>query len=290
MQSSVEPLYVTTTRLLKELYHQVCTKKNLPVDVISYVGDADETKVEGDTIYIKCDNKLSIDKHRVVYKYIYDHPEYDVIIKTNVSTVLNLELLCKYVASVDYYSHNFYGTCTMWDSRCAGTLIYMDKQCMYSNFPVGFFHMAKYDIWKELYEAYDDVTDQIKTNIKLQEDDNDWPSYPGDKEKGIIDVNDDLVMGALLVAVNRRCIELVNYIKLSPDDVDNYVENRNNFDSIFGTACIRCKLAVKPGEGYAMREYWEPKLIYLAAKLYEGHDTNIEDLRVFLELLKYFML
>ena len=95
MQSSTEPVYQETTQVLKDAYRRIIEQKNLPVDVISYIGDADETHLEGDTLYIKCDNKLSVDKHRELYRYIVEHPEYDWVLKTNVSTVANLELICK---------------------------------------------------------------------------------------------------------------------------------------------------------------------------------------------------
>ena len=291
LQSSVEPIYIECTRLLKDLYHQVCFKKNLPVDVISYVGDAEETCFDGDTLYIKCDNKLSIDKHRVVYKYIYDHPEYDVIIKTNVSTVLNLELLCKYVMSTDYYTHNFYCAATMWDVRCNGQVTYNSKTYTYSNFPIGFFHMAHYDIWKEIYEAYDDVSTQVMNNLRNQIDNGEveWSGYPNDSNNSI-DINDDLMMGAFLAAIDRRIMELVNYIKIPPLEYDPWPEDRNILDSVFGTACIRCKMAVDSPENYSIREIYEPRMLYLAAKLYEGHITTIQDELEFFQNLRIFTL
>lgn len=270
MQSSTEPVYQETTRVLKDAYRRIIEQKNLPVDVISYVGNAEETHLDGDTLYIKCDNKLSIDKHRELYKYIVEHPEYDWVLKTNVSTVVNLELLCKLAERNYIWSTNLYCASIMWDARCSGTIDYRGTSMVYSNFPIGFFHLAHHDLWKDIYEAYDEVVYPVLENCRKQE-----PDY---------EPNDDVVMGPLLLVTNHNVVEFINGIKLPTDELEPFSWMINDVDNIFSSLCIRCKLVVPdtykvPGNPISdVRAIYEPRLLRLFAKIYEGHITTEEDI------------
>lgn len=288
LQSSVEPLYQKETQLLKDIYGNLIRKNNLPVDVISYVGDAEKTMLVDDTLYIKCDNKYSIEKHRQLYKYIHEHPEYDIIIKTNVSTVLNLDLICKYVCSVDFYSHNMYSCASMWDDRCTGIIVKDGKELNYGNFPIGFLHLAHRKVWEDIYNSYDVVIDKVISDIQSKIENNTyiWEGFPGDEKTGFIDVNDDLVMGALLLYTGHNTLQIANYIRVSHDEFDEYVLSHpdDNPDNVFSTICARCKLAYSDPK---VREYYEPMVMQLIAILYGNHETSQGDIKQFLNTLKY---
>lgn len=270
MQSSTEPVYQETTQVLKDAYRRIIEQKNLPVDVISYVGNAEETHLEGDTLYIKCDNKLSVDKHRELYRYIVEHPEYDWVLKTNVSTVANLELICKLMERNYIWSTNLYCASIMWDARCSGTIDYRGTSMVYSNFPIGFFHLAHHDLWKDIYEAYDEVVYPVLENCRKQE-----PDY---------EPNDDVLMGPLLIATGHNVVEVFNGIKLPTDELENFSLMINDVDHIFSSMCIRCKLVVedtykvKGNPVSTLRAIYEPRIIRLFAKIYEGHNTTEEDI------------
>ena len=270
MQSSVEPTYVETTKVLKKAYNDIITKKNLPVDVISYVGDAEETHLDGDTLYIKCDNKLSVDKHRELYKYIVEHPEYDWIIKTNVSTVVNLELIYKMAERGYIWSTNLYAASIMWDAHVTGTIEYKGSPMMYSNFPIGFFHLAHRELWKDIYDAYDEVVGAVLENCH--------------KDNPGFEPNDDVLLGPLLIATGHNIVEVINGIKLPTDELEWFSLMINDVDHIFSSMCIRCKMVVE--DTYKenknpisnIRAIYEPRILRLFAKIYEGHDTTEEDI------------
>lgn len=288
LQSSVEPLYQQETQLLKNIYNQIIQEKNLPIDVISYVGNAPYTHMIEDTLYIKCDNKYSIDKHRQLYKYIYEHPEYDIIIKTNVSTVLNLELICNYVNSVDFYPENLYTCASMWDDRCTGEMVKDGKTYKYGNFPIGFLHMGHRKIWEDIYEVYDEVIEKIIKDIhtKIENDTFTWSSFPGDETTGLIDVNDDLAMGPLLLYTGHNVLEIVNFIKVSDDEYDKFVlkHPEDNPNNVFSTICARCKLAC---DDFSFRERYELMVMQLIAKLYSSHETTQGDMKQFFGTMRY---
>jgi hypothetical protein len=275
----VEPFYQKCTQILKDEYANTIKNKHLPVDVISYVGDAAETHLDGDTLYIACDNKLSIDKHREVYKYIYEHPEYDVIVKTNVSTVLNLELICKYISTPDFYSHNMYACAVMWDDHLGGKLKKGNKEITVGNFPIGFFHMADYKIWEDIYLSYDEVLQSVLEthNMKTQ------------------DINDDLMMGALLLYTGHNVVEIANYIKVSIDVFDAWVSKHPNDDgstnNIFSSFCVRCKMICLPKalheQSDYLRKHYEPFMLHFIAKLYNEHRTHNGDMYNFITSLCY---
>lgn len=279
LQSSVEPFYQKCTQVLKDEYANTIKNKNLPVDVISYVGGAEETHLDGDTLYIACDNKLSIDKHREVYKYIYEHPEYDVIVKTNVSTIVNLELICKYISTSDFYSNNMYSCAIMWDKYLIGSISKGDKEIRVGNFPVGFFHMAHYNLWKDIYLVYDEVVNKtaaINNGVNN-------------------DVNDDIMMGALLLYTGHEVVEIANYIKVSIDEFDEWIAKHPNDDgstnNIFSTFCVRCKMICAPRLPFKhfehLREHYEPFMLHFIAKLYNEHKANNSDMYNFMATLYY---
>lgn len=289
LQSSVEPLYQTCTQILKDTYKEVCVKKKLPVDVISYVGDAEETHFDGDTLYIACDNKLSIDKHRELYKYIYEHPEYDVIIKTNVSTVLNLELLCKFISSQYFFQDGFYSCVGGTYKDFHGDFDYQGKNINYIGcFPIGFFYMAPYKIWKDIYKAYDEVVNNVKMNFENQYTSNEKNAFVLRKKKNqnyIFDVHDDIMLEPLLRTIGIQCIYGLNYIKLSDDESDFNVQNLNHFfneSSIYSSVCVRCKLSLSSQDMMKIRNIYEPKILHIFTKIYKDHNITINDEKDFM--------
>lgn len=270
MQSSVEKLYQDATNLLKDMYREIIDRKHLPIDVISYIGNSPQTYLGGDTLYIACNNRNSIDKHRQLYKYIYDHKEYDVIIKTNVSTVLNLELICKYVTTSDFHRGDMHCAGVMWDNRVEGMIIVDGEPINYGNFPIGFFHMADRVVWDDIYEAYDHVTkiviDDIQHNIYKDE-------LPNKH-----DVNDDMIMGALLVATRHTTLQMVNFITMAPPEMEWCVQSNYGMDTFFSSMCTRCKLVTDSLNNTYMREIYEPFIMRLVWMLYSNHNTTFEDL------------
>lgn len=279
MQSSTEKLYQDAAELLKKMYNEVIERKSLPVDVISYVGDSQETYLDGDTLYIACDNKLSIEKHRQLYKYIYDHKEYDVIIKTNVSTVLNLELICKLVVSMDFYKNNMYCASIMWDNCCSGTVMVGNEPKRYGNFPVGYFNMADRKIWEEMYEVYDSVVEEVIRDLKH----NHPNKYP-------LDVNDDCVTGALLVKTGHTTMQMSNFVLITAKEMEPFIESAYNMDTFFSSICTRCKLHTDSPNDIHMRELYEPIIMRLVATAYFDHNTTFEDIYKFVFGMKWFVL
>ena len=157
----------------------------------------------------------------------------------------------------------------MWDAHYNDTLTYRGEKIIYSNFPIGFFHLAHHDLWQDIYNVYDEVTDEIMKNVNA---------------KDLPEPNDDVVMGPLLLVTNHNVVEFINGIKLPTDELEPFSWMINDVDNIFSSLCIRCKLVVPdtykvPGNPISdVRAIYEPRLLRLFAKIYEGHITTEEDI------------
>lgn len=110
--SSHEELYINNTAALIAGYKKMIETFQLEVnfDVIYYTSGPKTERVDN-VLYIDCDDNDLITKQWALFEYVFQHPEYDILIKTNNSICLNLNILNffikKYFDPNIIYGENF---------------------------------------------------------------------------------------------------------------------------------------------------------------------------------------
>ena len=111
IQSSNQELYAKNTKVIKEIYRKMLETfdlSDITVDVISFTA-GDKTELIGDTLYTDCLDSDEYLKHRILCEYLLQHPEYDYIIKTNATTLVNLSYINTFIKESHIDKDTFYG-------------------------------------------------------------------------------------------------------------------------------------------------------------------------------------
>ena len=175
IQSSNQELFKTNTNILKDYYRKVIKDNNLDIDLYSFTCDEKSPSVYevGDTIYTTCSDRDVYNKYYQLFKYINDCCNYEWILITNNSTLVNLPHLFYCFSS---FGKNLY-YCTHWFIDCYPTI---------DGVPGGNFKLMSLDTLKKIYKVYANCHDEAKelyeslwgtTNYT---DSNNWRGVPED--------------------------------------------------------------------------------------------------------------
>lgn len=190
IHSAGHKIYQQNTKALIEGYNDIIREHELPVDISAFCGTCNDTEhsyVE-DTIS-PIDEKKVCDVFFDIMLKSVNLENYDIIIKTNTNTVVNLPLICAFCNSINFRSDVVY-------TNIAYGMHDYDER--YLVFPSGMFIMADRNLWKRIMEDYNPAFEYIKyiesienhTGIKHDEDESNdklvWTGYSDEFVTGVI--------------------------------------------------------------------------------------------------------
>lgn len=247
--SSNQELYKANTEALKDSYRRMLDTFNLnaiDVDVMSFVG-SEKTERIGDTLYAGCLDSDIYTKNRIFMEYLLQHPEYNIIIRTNATTLVNLSYLNALIKIGHPKKNTFYGISMMLFNAYRHPFI------------PGMFYMATGEDFREKLcnlKRYDEIYEKLKPSLVKEfgtpsESDQIWRGVP-----------DDIIWGEMLYDYNG--VELI-----TPDFENRFVIHQLlggeiTLDGVYGDKlCINIKFGILPAEE---RIKIEPLLITIMAK------------------------
>ena len=151
IQASNQELFQINTNILKEYYNKVIRENNLNMDVYSFTADEQSasTYLDGDTIYCDCSDHSTYLKTFKVFEYILDNMNYEWVLFTNNSTLVNIVKLYNEIGGFDknqyHYPFKFKGIV----SGPSGNIKLMTPQVMKKLCDV---RLSVYDLAKSMYQ------------------------------------------------------------------------------------------------------------------------------------------
>ncbi len=104
IQSSNQELYTNNTKVIKDIYVRMKDAfafLKCDFEILSYTA-GDKFEVIDDVLYIPCDDQNVYMKHRYLMQYLNDRTDWDFVIKTNATTIVNLSFINAIIEN-DYY-------------------------------------------------------------------------------------------------------------------------------------------------------------------------------------------
>ena len=189
INSSSHKIFQNNIKALVSGYSRIIQRYGLNIDVRTITGiDRNEPRkhyVEDIVI-----NTIEYDLAKVDFEAleIFTRHQYDVIVKTNTNTVINLQLLQKFCDSQYFENDAMYTSWFMYDEFINDITV---------TFPSGTFIMSTLEMWKQIISHLDDGIkfckdhmEQMSRSFTPNSMDNKnllWQGYPDDYMVGIID-------------------------------------------------------------------------------------------------------
>lgn len=241
--------YQDCERVLKEEYQRTINEYNLNIKVLSFAADTPNCISD---IRLKCDDVMQVVKYSLLWNWLWNNKYGDyVIIKTNVSTVLNLKLLHAFINSPYYDDNRVYGSSMMYDWRYSGD--------NYGAFLVGYFLIfhgkciynpdAETDICRDYLKVFrETLTDEVKRTLC----------------SGKYDLNDDMLL-APCFAKHGFLPSILPGTSIVPYCIENWgVKGIDNLNMI---ASVRCKMDLPSGSNET-RLVYEPTILKMIGEFY----------------------
>lgn len=196
-------------------------------------------------IRLDCPEDNYFVKDHMLLGWIRTQPDYDVIIKTNVSTILNLKLLDSFIHSDAFQHDRVYGSQLMWDRRFCGD--------NYGMFLVGYFLMASRKIWEDAYTVWEETFKDTMNKEVLE-----------NLTHGKMDIHGDMLFGPVC-SRNGYMPTMLRGLSITPKEVEDW--GNKWYDQVASSVCIRCKLALPSGSPEA-RNTIEPTVLRILGEFY----------------------
>lgn len=283
--SSNQNLYTRNTNSLKHMYKQIIDMYSMDIDVISYTasGISGIDGIQGDTLFVDCDDKDLNAKSIALGKYIGCHPEYDVVIKTNCSTVLNLPMLNFFVNSDNFHDDIVYGSSFI--EGLPGVIMegdgvdeYIKDKMVYIR---GTFTMMDTKLFLNTIG-----NEQIYTATMQRIASYKWaptiPPYGNDCENYFTGIPDDMVWGVILYlkSINLAVFEGLSFSNLQ---CENGIHIYSHDIDILDHAVF---YEINTQSDYNIRANVEPMIIELVAKYFTTHHMTKENYLSMLSSIK----
>lgn len=262
IQSSNQELFVKNTKILLDYYKRIISKKKYDIQVYSYTSNGmknNDISIVGNEIFLPCNDGDVAAKTKLLMKVISEKfSDLDVIIKTNNSTVINIEQLYSFILSNEYnedvvYCCEVVADKTAWRENPNHAYY---KSGFYA-YPTGNFMLFSKKNFDILYCDYDVSHDYLnglytfaKTNLSSGV--NDWYGIP-----------EDAIWGYIIHYRNLKYYVFNNTIRIS-----NHVwwkSNVSNIKNPFSYIAVIGKIILD----YHSRVIIEPTIIELICKFYE---------------------
>lgn len=285
IQSSNHPIFQKNILALVKGYKRIIERHNLNITIHTVCGF-----IEGRENYIE-DTLINVDDHQfakvnfVALEKFINEP-FDVIIKTNTNTVVNLQLLQMYCDSTYFDENTVYTNIVHYPDP----ELHKDYPGKITDiiFPSGSFTMASKQIWEQIVNHYDDA---IKfADLWFKNDDTLYHNDFNQKNSSIYWTGycDDFLYGLCLLKAG-----ITNKITLLNSTISQ--DKLTNFSDIIGVSTmddisekylvINCKLDnsnMSPTEFGSSEEYfrtyYEHHMITAICKIFEFYKPTYNDL------------
>lgn len=261
IQSSFVEPYKENSRILKDYYKNETIKNNLDLEVYDYIGDPNmDPHIDNDTIYLKCNDNEVGEKEWHLIKFITENlDKYDVIIKTNSTTVLNIKFVYYYIQSKNYEKYTAYGSNFVlfshyFDIKEKKYKPFLDKEGIYLN---GNLLIVSREVFNIIFKEYKKTEEYFKSFDIIDKD----KEVPKHKWKGLAE---DIIVGRVLYKNHIKIKIFDNFIQIYENGY--FHQNIKNFKDVKSTVGFQFKINTV----YEIRVTLEPTLLFLITKFLEA--------------------
>lgn len=264
--TSCEKFYSSQYMKIKDHYEYIIKRYNLPMTVVGYQGDSDKDYLSYDNniIYMNCKDRDVGTKFVMIHHLLKNNQglnDFDIIIRTNTSTFLNLQSLNALIQDSRFNMDALYGPSSFirhfMDDKKDESIVY----------PQGYFMMYSPNLMNNLIQYWDAGIEYLlsKDLYKIPEDSSGWFGY-----------GDDTILGACIKLYQdvgnkitlRNVWQEMDFILFNRFDT-NWTNAINKFDTLKDlqriTSLIICKMHMRTNMTERKRN--EPYLIDMAAFL-----------------------
>lgn len=288
IHSSSHKIFQNNTIALIEGYKKIIKKHHLPIDIVSFCGQYDNSEHN----YIETIKSDILDKR--VADVLFDvmqklvDKDYDIIIKTNTNTVINLPLVCMFCNSSDFNESVIYSN-----------ICYQAYGDFNILFPSGMFTMASNNIWKQICGIkntaieFSDIRDGRSPEMGVYHTEEYsteklvWSGY-----------SDEFLIGVCMKLLNINMIALLSStISMAKREFFSYQINNDMF-SFFDDIdpkylCINCKIDIECDLELNTRDEiyrieYEHYMIQSLCKIFEIYNPQFEDLENLITSINYY--
>lgn len=262
IQSSNQELYRKDTEALKEHYKRMAERFGEEFDIYSFTANPDQScnyaYINNGEMLLPCnDREVGSKAYEWIQNTLHVLPRYDVVVKTNSSTVVNLKWLHWFANSAGFRNDSLY--CShyvenIYQRLKDGTLIETTDETR--RYPNGNLYIFSHDILDILGRDYLEVythLEETTSNCK-PEDNPDWIWYG---------VAEDFVVGCVLNRNGIRMEIVDNFVQMYQNGI--FQQNLRGVGNLLGASGF----SLKTGNDYGTRLAYEPDLIYTITKFIE---------------------
>lgn len=258
---SNQQVFLENFKELRIHYQRISQRYNIPITVVGYMGDSNENRFDEETgiLHLSCHDKTIGRKLIMATEYIKANMNYDYVLKTNASTLVNLQLMSLLIKDQRIDWNRIYNKSAL-----------IEVQIGYDNTkwficPCGTYAICSKDVFNTLFddnamEGLNEIRQYyIDSSINVWDDT--WGWY---------DISEDSVTGWLAKKHNIQFYSLYDDLVV----LDNYREPdlkkvvEASLDDIATTPSIICKTG--NWMDIESRQHYEPAIIHLAGLLYES--------------------
>ena len=262
VQTSSQEVYSSDTRILLDYYKKVISKHNLDVDVFSYQGNNDASSyshLDKNKLFLPADERdTSLVMTELLRNIEFSFSEYDIFIKTNSSTVLNLTKICEFCNSEKFRKDMFYcathADTNILIKKDLTLLGSPDNALEVNSYPNGNLYLFSKEIFqiisKEFSMMHEYLTNEIGQNIiKEYAEQHMWYG-----------VAEDLVIGCVLKRNDISCVELDFIRTYSYVFRDSDIYEKDPY-AAYGISC-------KIDNDWEIRKHFEANLLKTVCSFY----------------------
>lgn len=285
INSSSHKIFQNNIKALVTGYNRIIKRHGLNIDVRTVTGvDRNEPRRQyAEDIVI---NTIEYDLAKVNFEAleIFTRQQYDVIVKTNTNTVINLQLLQKFCDSQYFENDAIYTSWFMWDEFTGDDII---------TFPSGTFIMSTPDIWKQILGHFNEGIEfckahestRLRTFMPNNMDNKNllWQGFPDDYVIGLLDSMYNIAKKRTLlnstVSQSRHVEfkdELIGSVVMT-DISEKYLAINAKLDTPYDASTGKSIIKGSSSHEEYYRDGYEYRLIEVLCKMFEFAEITNDD-------------
>lgn len=266
------PVFLDNFKELRAHYLRVSKLYNIPIQVVGYVGGSDTTYFDDETdiLHIGCNDRMTAMKLIYAADFIRNNMDYDFMLKTNASTIVNLRLMYRMMRDPMVLWNRIYNKSFKAEYRIGDESEWFEYAC-------GTYAVCTKDTFNTLF------TDSNTTNNHLDAlrkhlIDNKVNIY--NDTWGCIDVMEDTFFGYLAKIYGIDCYSLYEDLVVDTKYREGWINHI--LDIAIDNMAITPSVICKTGDfsDIDKRTSIEPSIIHLVGMLFESvsiTDTQYRD-------------